>query len=407
MHTVSAYDPLVNRVINLAKSMAIDNNHAAIGACHLLAGTLHNEVGLGIELQVAGIDTEFLRDWANIRLNEYPKNGKAVSEPQFDERANSVLEVADMIRLKLNESSVNPLHVFIAISRPGVGFSDDQLKSYPISENQLLEIFSGSDAGKTNGSVHLAAKSVAPQLFESYLTELNNLKTEYKVIGREHEIRNIYETLSKFFKANVLLVGEPGVGKTAIINGFVQFVLSKSESELWRNRKIFNLSLANLSIGAGYKGELEDRISKVVQSIPFNSILVIEDIQLLFEEKTTWSGVINFIKSTLQKGEIKILATTNGDGLKVNIEKDKSFTSYFEIIRVNEPEASLAKAILEYAAGKLAKHHSIDWTNEIVDQTIRLAKRYLTDRKLPDSSIGLIDQAMASVRSSLTGIRCV
>ncbi|MEP7267417.1 MAG: ATP-dependent Clp protease ATP-binding subunit [Saprospiraceae bacterium] len=398
--TTSIYEPLLCRAIEIAKSIAKENSHSTFGPAHLLAGIMHNEVGLGIELKLTGIDTDFIKDWSEIRINEYPKSGNIAFDPEPDQKAKAVLETADMIRLKLGDGQINALHAFIAICRPGVGFTEDQLKSYPVNESQLLELFSSKSSA--NGHSKPGNGQIGNKLpyLNKYTKDLS-IEVLNAIIGREDEIRSIYEILSRYQKANVLLVGDPGVGKSSVIKGFIQFAINNADLSNWASKKVLEIDLVALNSGAGYKGELEDRFTKTLTEAPQNSILVIEDLHQLFEEKTSYSGIINILKSALTSGEHTFIFTSTADGLKAHLEKDKSFINNFEIVRIPEPNIELTSRILNSISKKLAEHHKITIGDDVLDTSIRLSKRYLNDRKLPDTAIGLVDQTLAAIRSSI------
>lgn len=408
-NSILTYNPELNRAIEIARSEARENQHNNWGPPHLLFALLRNEIGLSIELSNEGIDTEYIKDWAQIRITNYPKTGKISPEPEPDAAVEKVLEVADMIRLKLGRDQITTLDVFIAISRPGVGFNKDHLKSYPINEETLLQIFSAKPSSNgygSNQSNYFVRDEKGSINFGKHTNVLSGKQFgDERITGREPEIRQIYEALKRNHRPNALLIGDPGVGKSSVIGGFVNFARTNS-LPMSDGREFVEIDLVSLAAGAVYKGEVEERFVKALNEIKREkAILILEDINQLFDDKSGQFGIINVLKSELNKNSLNLIASATADSLKASLEKDPSFLSHFEIIRITEPDAVLALEMVSRAAAELSDFHKVDLTRDEMSETIRLSRRYLTERKLPASAIGLLDHTLATLATSVDFLR--
>jgi ATP-dependent Clp protease ATP-binding subunit ClpB len=224
-----------------------------------------------------------------------------------------------------------------------------------------------------------------------------------KVVGREKEIRMIAEVLSRRTNSNVILIGDPGVGKTAVINGFCQLVADKKSSQWLNDLSIFEISYGNLLAGASYKGEVEDRLQSVFNEIKTfdQAVLIIEDLHELLDKYGSAPGAANILKQELNKGEITLIATSTIDNFTKTIEKDNSLKRYFEIIKIEEANNDEILDILNCIIPTYySVHHGLAISEDVMRETIRLTRRYLKERSLPSAAIDLIDRTMAVVRTA-------
>lgn len=239
MLTSNPTDELI-RALQVAQATAREHRHATFSPSHLLIGLLHNDVGIGSSLVAWGADIQFIRDWAEYKIEKYPKSARSTEEPAGDEKVMKTMEVADVIRLKLGEPEISPFAVLIALTRPDVAFTKNELKAFPLDENFLLtrtlEEVQSMDhvpAISPNGTaqaatiappVHAQAKAIARFCVDKMaLAKAGKLDP---IVGREKETRMMVETLGRRTKPNVIIVGEPGVGKTALVEGLTHLIIN-------------------------------------------------------------------------------------------------------------------------------------------------------------------------------------
>ncbi|MCF0075092.1 ATP-dependent Clp protease ATP-binding subunit [Dyadobacter sp. CY261] len=403
----------LKRTIQIAQAIAKENQHAAFSPGHLLKGLLHNDVGLASLLAAWGVDVHYLRDWADIRIEKYPKSARIEGEPRGDAQVQATFEVADIVRMKLGEEEVSPLAVLIAIARPGVAFQKDQLKSFPVSETDLLEkalAESGAQnaassvapagGGKTSTS---AGGSTTSQALLKFCVDKTAIAREGKldpIIGRDKETRMTVEILGRRTKPNVIIVGEPGVGKTALVEGLAQLIVAEQVPGHLLNAYLFQLDMGALIAGASYKGEIEDRLKNIIAEIKQydRALLFIDEIHVLMDPKSGAMGLANLLKPELARGELTVIGATTLDEFRKFMEPDEAFARRFELVKVEEPNEVTASRMIGKVVSLFENHHQIKVADGTVAETVRLAKRYIKDRRLPDAAIDLIDRTMAAMK---------
>jgi ATP-dependent Clp protease ATP-binding subunit ClpA len=220
------------------------------------------------------------------------------------------------------------------------------------------------------------------------------------IIGRDKEVRMIAEILGRRTKPNVIITGEPGVGKTALVDGFALNIAKGDVPKNLANALIFELDLGSLVAGASYKGEVEDRLKSIIKEIKQfeKAILFIDELHVLMDKNGGAAGAVQLLKPEMARGEITIIGATTFDEYRKHIEKDEAFSRRFELIKVEEPDERTAAKMLETIVSFYEKHHQLTVSKDAIPEGIRLAKRYDKDRRLPDSSIDLLDRTMASIR---------
>ncbi|HTE02128.1 MAG TPA: ATP-dependent Clp protease ATP-binding subunit [Mucilaginibacter sp.] len=393
--------------IEISQSLAKEYHNEYFYPAHLLRGLLHKEVGLKTFLESIGQDTGFIMEWAEVRMEDYPKTAKIKDNITGDSTVKAVFEQADMIRIKLGLDLINPLCVLAAISKPGVAFNSEQLKSFPVVEKDLLSNFVSQENIQTavNGpeAETAAAKPGAGALFK-YCVERTALAREDKtdpIIGRDKEIRMMMEILCRRTKPNVVITGEAGVGKTALIDGLAMDIVNNKVPGLLANSLIFELDLGSLIAGASYKGEIEDRIKNILKEIKQfdKAILFIDEIHTLLDSKgSIGGGVANLLKPELARGAITVIGATTNDEYRKFIEPDQAFTRRFEVLNVPEPSIESAVKMLDRLASKFEVHHKITIDKNAIVECVRLSKRYIKDRRLPDAAIDILDRTMAAIK---------
>jgi ATP-dependent Clp protease ATP-binding subunit ClpB len=397
------------RAIQVAQSLARENRHELFAPAHLLLGLLHNDVGLGSWLAVQGKDVPYLRDWAEVRLESHPKSVRVPDSIHGNERIRTTMELADLIRLQLSQDTIAPLAVLAAMLKSDVAFSAEQLKSFPLTQKELLEAAAQEESvqqavapikevtpGKTGSSAGIA--------WQKYCTDKTALAAEGRldpIIGRERETRMVAEILGRRTKPNVIIVGEPGVGKTALIDGFAQDIQSGKIPPHLQGATLLELDLGALVAGASYKGEVEDRIKSILKGIKQlpKAILFVDEIHVLLDAKgSLGTGVAQLLKPELARGEITMIGATTHDEYRQYIEADEAFSRRFELLRVEEPDPHVAVRMIGCLLPFYEKHHQITVAPGTVEEAVRLAKRYVKDRRLPDAAVDLLDRTMAAIR---------
>ncbi len=413
MPTLSQYSfsEKAKQALHVASQLAKENMHGHFSAAHLLKALLHKDLPLLRFLEDKGVDVYYLEEWAEIRIEQYPRDGKVISEPQADDDLEPLFVEADHLHLKLNYNSIEPECLMIALATPGVSFAYEQLKTFPVTAAQILQWYESSTvatsttntAASANGSPLSPSQKASFEAIQKYcIDKLAQTRSGglQAVIGRDKEIRQICEIISRKSKSNVIIAGEAGVGKTALLNGFAQAVAQEHVPQHLRNMAIYELDNGALLAGASYKGEIEDRIRKIIRELSTleKPVLFIDEIHSLIDKNNPNGGATSILKAELAKGILTVIGTTTLDEYRKSIEKDETFSRRFEVVKVNEPDAAIAEKMLRNQAPHYEQHHKLKINDSVFGETIRLAKRFIKDRKLPDSALDLMDRTLAVCR---------
>lgn len=399
----------LEKAIHIATKIAKEHQNKHYTPAHLLKAILNKDFSLLAELYREDIDVYFIEDWALVHIEGTPKASNPGITVTPDANAENVLEEADSIKSKLNREEIDLLSVFIACITPGVGFSYDQLKSMPVSHTQVIDIFSKKAANNPasnskNTAVKEKSASTNNTILNKFCVHKNSEVSDsnFNIIGRERELKLVSEILSRRSKPNVIISGETGVGKTALLNSLAQKVNEKKIVSNLHDANIYEILNANLFSGASYKGEIEDRLQQIFNELKGleKPIVIIDDIHALLSDEQLSNGIINLLKSELEKGELTFVVATTPDQLRKKIASDEALERKFETILLEEPDDELSFRILKELSPDYEKHHKIKIKDETLKETIRLSKRYLKEKNLPDSAIDLIDRTMASIRVS-------
>ena len=392
----------------IANSFAEEYRSDAIYPAHLFKAILHKEMGLVhfIEMEM-GKDYYYLQDWADVQMQMAPRAVRPMRDLEYSDESFAVMEEADNYMVKFGLDECTGVCVLASLVTPGVGFSFDQLKTLPLTPSDISAKMGGGanvDAPYMSG-VELTKSTPAKGrgTLAKYCTDktavahAGNLD---EVVGFENEISIIYEILGRKTKANLLITGEAGVGKTSLVNGFVRELAADHVPGFLSGAVAYELDTAALGGDAQYKGEVEDRFKSViseVEALP-NAVLIIEKIDKLFDKQGALYGCSTLLKSELSKGRLQLLCTSSIDGYTKNIETDKEMVSNLEKITVEEPTADQTMEILKGVMPAYEKYHGLTVDEMVMTESIRLAKRYLTEKSLPASAIDLIDRTMAHVK---------
>lgn len=395
----------VRTALRIAQGTAREYGNEVYGSAHLLSALLHREIGLHGFIAALGADLEYLKEWAEVRIDECPKTG-VVSDVQADGRIAGVFEQADNVRLRWGLLEINPVCVLAALAHPGTGFSSDELKSFPIREKDIDELcVSGqSIAGTSPIPTDIVDGNMPPRShLARYCSDKSAAAAEGRILGivnRERETRMMMEILGRRSKPNVLIVGDAGVGKTALVNGLACAVHAGRVPEYLKESRIYELDTGALIAGATYKGEIEDRLKGLLTELErtVGAILFIDEIHTLLDPKQGNTGAAGILKPELSKGTITVIGATTVDEYRKLIEPNRAFSRRFEVLQVEEPASEDARQMLLSVAGHYTQYHGIGIEPAAFVHCVAMAKRYVKERRLPDSAIDLMDRTLSAVK---------
>ncbi|MGN6352244.1 MAG: ATP-dependent Clp protease ATP-binding subunit [Parafilimonas sp.] len=402
-----ALNESMKTAVEIAQSLAKEYHNDFFYPAHLLRAMLHKDVGLKDFIDSIGKDTGYIMEWAEVHMEDAPKAAKVRENIKGDDGIKKAFEEADNVRMKMGLDNITPIATLVALAKPGVAFTSEQLKSFPVKEKEILDVYFKDDgiqnAVKTSSENKTNASSGA---LYKYCIERTALAKEGKtdpIIGRDKETRMMIEILGRRTKPNVIITGEAGVGKTALIDGFALDIINNKVPAQLADSLLFELDLGALIAGASYKGEIEDRLKNILKEIKQfpKAILFIDEIHILLDNKGgggIGAGAANLLKPELARGEITVIGATTNDEYRKYIESDPAFTRRFEALNVGEPDVVAAEKMLTRLAPNFEKHHQLKVEPEAIKESVRLSKRYLRDRRLPDVAIDLLDRTMAAIK---------
>ena len=393
---------LPNDYLHIAKSFATDNNSPKIESAHLFRALLHKSMGLVDYIEnTLDNDYYYLLDWADIRVKQAPKSAYPMKEISLSTEVKSVVKEAQRLAESLGQDPTDIRFVLAAIVSPGVGFSADQLKTLPLTTRDILNDLGGTKNIDSSVGSNVFSKSYnRTNSEEAYIVDLFNELVEEPILGFDVKIRSMIETLSRKDRANIIIVGETGVGKSSLIYSLIQKVKADEVPTSLKNLHPFELDLIGISQGVSYKGEIEDRFKKLLNEIGNypHSVLVIENFNRVMDKQSLLNGILPILKKQLSKNILQVILTTTVDGYTKDIEKDKELLSYCEKISVEEPDEAFAVEILSSKTPLYSEFHNINLADGVGEDIVRLAKRYMPEKSLPSSAIDLLDRAMASAK---------
>jgi ATP-dependent Clp protease ATP-binding subunit ClpC len=399
------------RVVVLAQDEARMLNHNYIGTEHLLLGLIHEGEGVAAKaLESLGISLEAVRE----QVEEIIGQGQQAPTGHipFTPRAKKVLELSLREALQINHTYIGTEHILLGLIREGEGVAAQVLIKLGADLNrvrtQVLQLLSGFQAGKesaTAGAPDVGPQSATSKVLDQFGRNLTQAARENKldpVIGREKEIERVMTVLSRRTKNNPVLIGEPGVGKTAVVEGLSQAIVRGDVPETLRDKQIYTLDLGALVAGSRYRGDFEERLRKVLAEIKTRGdvMLFIDEIHTLVGAGAAEGAIdaASILKPMLARGELQTIGATTLDEYRKHIEKDAALERRFQPIQVAEPSIALTIEILRGLRDRYEAHHRITITDEALASAAQLADRYISDRFLPDKAIDLIDEAGARLR---------
>jgi ATP-dependent Clp protease ATP-binding subunit ClpB len=413
MTNLIEYTPELKRAVSIAQSFAKEFQHAHFSSAHLLKALMHYEIGLMDLMIQMGQDINYIEEWADTRISQCAKSPRPVPNMTGDESIYRVMEEAELVKLKLVKEVLDPQCVLVALTMPGIGFTFDQLKTLPLRSQDLLDNMGGNVPTPASGSNGISTGNKAANALASgggqqgalltYTRDKTALAMEQKldpIIGRDKEVRLVAEILGRRSKPNVIIIGEPGVGKTALVDGFALLIADGKVNENLKNARIFELDFGSLVAGASYKGEIEDRLKSIISELKQyeKAILFIDEIHTLLDKNSGASNAAQLLKPELARGEITLIGATTLEEYRKHVEKDEAFNRRFELVKVEEPDLITATKMVERIVPLYENHHNMKFAPDAAGESVKLAKRYIKDRRLPDAAIDLIDRTMAAVK---------
>ncbi|MDG2122122.1 MAG: ATP-dependent Clp protease ATP-binding subunit [Verrucomicrobiales bacterium] len=412
------FTPRAQQVLALARKEADRFNHNYVGTEHLLLGLIKLGQGVAVNvLQKMGLDLETVRMEVEKQVGSGPET-KMVGNIPYTPRVKKVLALAGKEAKALNHSYVGTEHILLGLLREGEGVAARVLKSLEIdierTRNEILRELDPNfnpaegeeeefgPAGEPQQAGKKESKTPALKAFGRDLTELAQKSELDPVIGRAEEIERVIQILCRRTKNNPVLIGEAGVGKTAIVEGLAQEIISGNVPELLREKRVITLDLALMVAGTKYRGQFEERIKAVMDEIrrTKNVILFIDELHTIVGAGSAEGAMdaSNIIKPALSRGELQCVGATTLNEYRKYIEKDAALERRFQTVKVEEPSADDAVLILKGIRHKYELHHKANISDDAVETAVKLSERYLTGRFLPDKAIDVMDEAGSKAR---------
>ena len=400
------------RVLVLAQEEARLLNHSFIGTEHILLGLIHEGEGVAAKaLDAMGITLEAVREKVEetIGMTGNPPSGS----PPFTPRAKKVLELSLREALQLGHSYIGTEHMLLGLVREGEGVAAQVLVSLGADlarvRQQVIQMMSGYQgkdpaASSTGGgpSTEAGSGSAVLDQFGKNLTQAAKDGKLDPLVGRDSEIERVMQVLSRRTKNNPVLIGEPGVGKTAIVEGLAQKIVQGQVPETLTDKQLYTLDLGALVAGSRYRGDFEERLKKVLKEIKSRGdiILFIDEIHTLVGAGAAEGAIdaASILKPMLARGELQTIGATTIDEYRKHVEKDAALERRFQPVKVEQPSVAMTIDILKGLRDRYEDHHQVTITDQALVAAANLADRYVADRFLPDKAIDLIDEAGSRLR---------
>ncbi|MGN7471797.1 ATP-dependent Clp protease ATP-binding subunit [Brevibacillus sp. SAFN-007a] len=397
------------KVLALALEEAVRLGHKDIGTEHVLLGLIREGEGIAAKaLQSLGLGLDKIQSEVESLIGRGTEQSGTNYTPNYTPRAKKVIELSMDEARKLGHTYVGTEHILLGLIREGEGIAARIMNNLGVSLNkarqQVLQLLGSSEmmASHQPSGGNPAANTPTLDGLARDLTAIARDGGLDPVIGRQKEIERVIQVLSRRTKNNPVLIGEPGVGKTAIAEGLAQKIVNNEIPETLRDKRVMTLDMGTVVAGTKYRGEFEDRLKKIMDEIrqAGNIILFIDELHTLIGAGGAEGAIdaSNILKPALARGELQCVGATTLDEYRKYIEKDAALERRFQPIVVDEPTAEDAIRILHGLRDRYEAHHRVKITDEAIEQAVKLSDRYITDRFLPDKAIDLIDEAASKVR---------
>ena len=407
------YTPQAKEALSLAVGMAESLNHGYVGTEHLLIGLLQEGTGVAARvLEENGVEESKVVELVSQLIS--PNTSVQMAEnAAYTPRARRVIENSYREAVRFKAAQIGTEHILIAILREGDCVASRLLNTMGISVQKLyidLLAAMGEDAPSIKDEMqrgNSGKRGSSTPALDSYSRNLTQMALDGKldpVIGREHEIQRVIQILSRRTKNNPCLIGEPGVGKTAVVEGLAQRIAAGDVPDTIADKRVMTLDLSGMVAGSKYRGEFEERIKKVIAEV-----VEAKDVLLFIDEIHTIIGAggaegaldaSNILKPSLARGELQLIGATTINEYRKYIEKDSALERRFQPVTVDEPSEEESIAILKGLRSRYEEHHRVEITDDALEAAVKLSSRYINDRFLPDKAIDLIDEAASKVRLS-------
>ena len=394
------------RVLSFAQEAALELGHDYVGTEHVLIGLTKVKNGVAAKaLEELNIVTEDIFEAVEEQVG---RGNKKATSIYMTPRVKNVLELAVQVANRMNHNYVGTEHILLGLLSDGGGVAVGILRAMNIRTDDIVEairhILGSSSNGDYSGQEGANNNGDLGELTD-FGTDLNESAKQGKidpVIGRDTEIQRVIQILSRRTKNNPVLIGEPGVGKTAIAEGLAQRIVNGNVPEILRNKRIISLSISSMLAGAKYRGEFEERLKKAIDEVQQHKdmIIFIDEIHTLVGAGATEGAMdaANILKPALARGEFQVIGATTLDEYKKHIEKDAALERRFQPVQVGEPNEEDALEILRGLRDRYEAFHKAKITDEALKAAVTLSSRYITDRFLPDKAIDVVDEAASKVR---------
>ena len=394
------------RVLSFAQEAALELGHDYVGTEHVLIGLTKVKNGVAAKaLEELGIVTEDIFEAVEEQVG---RGNKKATSIYMTPRVKNVLELAVQVANRMNHNYVGTEHILLGLLSDGGGVAVGILRAMNIRTDDIVEAIRhilGSSSNGDDGRQEGANNNGDLGDLTDFATDLNESAKQGKidpVIGRDTEIQRVIQILSRRTKNNPVLIGEPGVGKTAIAEGLAQRIVTGNVPEILRNKRIISLSIGSMLAGAKYRGEFEERLKKAIDEVQQHDdmIIFIDEIHTLVGAGATEGAMdaANILKPALARGEFQVIGATTLDEYKKHIEKDAALERRFQPVQVGEPNEEDALEILKGLRDRYEAFHKAKITDEALKAAVTLSSRYITDRFLPDKAIDVVDEAASKVR---------